>query len=165
MRRITAPLIILIMLLAAVLVPSFATAQHANPEVRIEARRLDDGRTEFSLTVDGERCLPQRRFFPAEPGHDRWLRSSTDCSDAAAAPPSDSDECPTIQVGVNDVSMIPDGTECLYEFAAGEISYWARLSGFGGTIDEIIANDVPSCNATIVAIRGGDVGFEWVQNC
>ncbi len=165
MRRIAAPLVILIVLLAVVLAPSFATAQRTNPEVRIEARRLDDGRTEFALSVDGERCLPNSRFFPADPGHGRWLRSSTDCSDAAAAPPSDTDGCPTLRVGVNDVSMIPDGEECLYEFFAGEISYWARLSGFGGTIDEIIANDVTSCNATIVAIRGGDVGFEWVSNC
>ena len=50
-------------------------------EVRIVARRLDDGRTEFALqTRDGdewgERILPARRYFPADPGHSRWLHSS-----------------------------------------------------------------------------------------
>ena len=165
MRRLVTPLVILLVLLAAVLVPSFATAQHTSPEVRIEARRLDDGRTEFALSVDGERCLPRSRYFPAEPGHGRWLRSSPDCSDEAAAPPSYSDECPTLHVGVNDVSMIPDGMECVYELARGEVSYWARLSGFGGTLSEIIANNAPMCAATIVAIRGSDVGFQWQQAC
>ncbi len=51
-------------------------------EVRIVARRLDDGRTEFALQPrDGdeweERILPARRYFPADPGHSRWLHSST----------------------------------------------------------------------------------------
>ena len=51
-------------------------------EVRIVARRLDDGRTEFGLQQRGtdgewaERQLPTRRFFPADPGHGRWLSSS-----------------------------------------------------------------------------------------
>ena len=50
-------------------------------EVRIVARRLDDGRTEFALQQRdgdgwGERILPARRYFPADPGHSRWLASS-----------------------------------------------------------------------------------------
>ena len=51
-------------------------------EVRIVARRLDDGRTEFGLqqrrTGDswGERLLPEVRFFPTDAGVGRWLRSS-----------------------------------------------------------------------------------------
>ena len=43
---------------------------------RISARRLADGRTEFSfLTADGERVLPSTRYLPAGGASD-WLRSS-----------------------------------------------------------------------------------------
>ena len=51
-------------------------------EVRIAARRLDDGRVEFALQERGadgswgERILPRRRFFPAT-GEGRWLSSSS----------------------------------------------------------------------------------------
>ena len=37
--------------------------------------------------------------------------------------------------------------------------YWARLSGFGGTLDEIIANDNAPGNHVIVDISGSDLGF------
>ena len=44
---------------------------------RINARLLADGRIEFaSLRVDGQRILPQSRFFPADARADLWLRSS-----------------------------------------------------------------------------------------
>ena len=44
---------------------------------RIIARRLADGRTEFGFRVPGdEDVLPARRYFPINPGHDRWLVSS-----------------------------------------------------------------------------------------
>ena len=51
-------------------------------DVRVAARRLDDGRTEFALQVLGpggewgERVLPRHRFFPAVPRIERWLTSS-----------------------------------------------------------------------------------------
>ena len=54
----------------------------ANIEVRVAARRLDDGRTEFALQERtageswGERRLPRARFFPAGAAVDRWLSSS-----------------------------------------------------------------------------------------
>lgn len=47
--------------------------------------------------------------------------------------------------------------------------YWARLSGFGGTVDEIIANDNTDAPA-VVTIASSDKGFEsrdcgtWTQN-
>ena len=50
-------------------------------ELRIAARRLGDGRTEFALqrrSADGEweeRTLPKSRFFPAEPAIERLLVS------------------------------------------------------------------------------------------
>lgn len=52
------------------------------------------------------------------------------------------------------------------EMAAGTWSspgssscYWARLSGFGGTLDEIIANDFSTSDAVIVTVSSSDVGF------
>lgn len=46
--------------------------------VRIVARRLDDGRTEFGLQANGQTApyLPASRFFPANAVVGRWLRSS-----------------------------------------------------------------------------------------
>lgn len=48
-------------------------------EVRISAR-LNNGRVEFALQqhIDGEwgnRILPDKRFFPVQAGHTRWLNS------------------------------------------------------------------------------------------
>ena len=70
-------------LLAVLVVAGYATAHvlSGDAEVRISARRLDDGRTEFALQqrTDGEwaeRILPSSRYFPARPGSDRWLNSS-----------------------------------------------------------------------------------------
>lgn len=37
--------------------------------------------------------------------------------------------------------------------------YWARLSGFGGTLDEVIANDFTN-GYSVVTIGANDVGFE-----
>ena len=38
--------------------------------------------------------------------------------------------------------------------------YAARLSGFGGTIDEVISNDVSTDGGLIITIGAGDRGFE-----
>jgi len=46
-----------------------------------------------------------------------------------------------------------------YQGGCPEGGYWARLSGFGGSFDEIIANDGPD-GPTIVTISPSDVGFE-----
>lgn len=68
----------------ALLVAACGTAWAAtqgDTEVRINARQLEDGRVEFALQQrDGddwsERMLADKRYFPAEVGHDRWLNSS-----------------------------------------------------------------------------------------
>ena len=79
-------------------------------EVRIAARRLDDGRVEFALqerAADGwsERVLPSRRFFPAD-GRGRWLYSSPVSVGAEA-------DAPTVVARVIDGDTIevrlPDG--------------------------------------------------------
>ena len=63
----------------AVLTPDPAT----DVQIRIVARRLSSGRTEFALQRRqaggdwGERLSPARRFFPAESKLDEWLFSSS----------------------------------------------------------------------------------------
>ncbi|MCO5176278.1 MAG: hypothetical protein M9890_04785 [Thermomicrobiales bacterium] len=42
--------------------------------------------------------------------------------------------------------------------ASGVMCYWERLSGFGGTIDDIIANDINTGRA-VVSIDASDTGF------
>ena len=62
----------------------------ASVEVRVEARRLADGRIEFAVAqrTDGglwsDRILPAQRFFPTS-SEGRWLRSSTVGIDASAS--------------------------------------------------------------------------------
>lgn len=45
-----------------------------------------------------------------------------------------------------------------YRAPGGEGCYWERLSGFGGTTDEIVANDNP-VGPVIVTIQATDLGF------
>lgn len=70
-------------LLAVLVLAGYATAHvlSGDAEVRISARVLDDGRTEFALQQrsDGEwgdRVLPRARFFPADAEQDQWLNST-----------------------------------------------------------------------------------------
>ena len=74
-----------ILALAILMMAGCATDVQANTDeevsVRITARRLDDGRTEFALQQykDGEwgdRVLPRIRMFPKSPSVNRWLVSS-----------------------------------------------------------------------------------------
>ena len=51
-----------------------------------------------------------------------------------------------------------DITPGTYRSAGGSNCYWERLKGFGGTLDEIIANDNAS-GPTIVTIAATDKGF------
>jgi hypothetical protein len=44
-----------------------------------------------------------------------------------------------------------------YSAAPGDFCYWKRLSAFGGTLDDIIANDL--AGSTIVQIGPTDAGF------
>jgi hypothetical protein len=46
-----------------------------------------------------------------------------------------------------------------YAAPGGDGCYWARLSGFGGTLDEIIANGNPT-GPVVVTIAASDAGFE-----
>ncbi len=53
-------------------------------------------------------------------------------------------------------NQVPPGT---YVSFGHEGCYWARLSGFGGTVDEIIANGIGD-GRQIVTIEPTDAGFE-----
>ena len=71
---------------AGVLVASPAAGQESSPtagQVRITARKLDDGRVEFGLQQRagssdawGQRQLPRARFLPTSATAGRWLNSS-----------------------------------------------------------------------------------------
>ena len=64
----------------------------AGDEVRIVARKLDNGKIEFGLQQQqsddswGDRLRPTRRFFPASARAGRWLQSSPVTLAVAAAP-------------------------------------------------------------------------------
>lgn len=68
-------------------------------------------------------------------------------------------------------SIISDGTHIVgvdilpgtYRTPGADGCYWERMSGFGGTADEIIANDNPAGPA-VVTILPADVGFT-TQGC
>lgn len=67
--------------IGAVAVGAIAANSAGETQVRISARQLDDGRVEFALQQDdgggwGERQLARARYFPADPGHSRWLNTS-----------------------------------------------------------------------------------------
>jgi len=48
----------------------------------------------------------------------------------------------------------------LWHSKGGSGCYWARLSGFGGTLDEIIANDFSTGGPRYVQVDPTDAGFE-----
>lgn len=52
-----------------------------------------------------------------------------------------------------------DFTPGTYKNTGAQGCYWARLSGFGGTTDEIIANNNVD-TVTIVTIAASDKGFQ-----
>ena len=67
---------------ASVAVTSPAAAQQAGDEVRIVARKLDNGKVEFALQQRqaddswGDRQLPSKRLFPTTATVGRWLQST-----------------------------------------------------------------------------------------
>ncbi len=122
----------LLAVLSTVLVTSSA-AQAAEEEVRIVARRLEDGRVEFGLQQRqaddswGDRQLPRARLFPTDATIGHWLVSSpvslnnTDSPgdrSSGSDPNDDSEERVAEQQNVDpdpdppDCSDAPDGATC-----------------------------------------------------
>ena len=82
-------------------------------------------------------------------------------STATLPPTPTSTASPTPEPGFGDGTWrvgedIPPG---LYVAPGGDLCYWARLSGFGGSLDEIIANDLGG-GQRIVTIAPSDAGFD-----
>ena len=119
-------------------------------------------------------------------GDDEEPSSSAQGNDATATAPSGSSDqtSPTIApastsgVPPTETPVPPTPTPAVFTFGSGtkivraEVApgtyrtrpgssscFWTRLSGFGGTFEEIIANDFGSGPA-IVTIAAGDVGFD-----
>jgi hypothetical protein len=47
----------------------------------------------------------------------------------------------------------------LWRTTTANTCYWARLSGFGGDLDDVISNELPSGSTALVEILATDVGF------
>jgi hypothetical protein len=65
---------------------------------------------------------------------------------------------PTTPFGAGTFIVGTDIAPGLWRSAGGSTCYWARLSGFGGSLGEIIANQVAGDSGT-VQIAPGDKGF------
>ena len=79
--KLSYALVATLLIVSSVALTRAATNQ-AEVEVRINAQRLEDGRTEFALQQRlatgnwGDRVLPRGRYFPADPEPGRWLNST-----------------------------------------------------------------------------------------
>lgn len=89
---------------------------------------------------------------------------SDDAASATAEPAATAEPTPTPTA---DAGSFGDGTYTIgsdvqpgtYRGEGGTFCYWARLSGFGGEFEEIIANGTGDYSQ-VVTIEEGDVGFE-----
>ncbi|WP_067843637.1 hypothetical protein [Amphibacillus sediminis] len=80
-----------------------------------------------------------------------------DSEESDADEPENNIEQITIEAGMHEVGK--DIEPGLYK-SEGTVSYWARLSGFSGELDDIIANGNPMSDSHVVEIVEGDVAFE-----
>ena len=104
-----------------------AQAPNTEAEVRITARRLADGRTEFALQERasgeswGERRLPRARFFPASPAVGRWLSSSVLTIEVSALATHSAEGAESVEVRIVARRLADGLTEfALLERAAGD---------------------------------------------
>ncbi|MCY4639271.1 MAG: serine protease [Chloroflexi bacterium] len=124
---------VLLAVAAAIMLAGFGSsgvaAQEAGgeAEVRITARRLADGRTEFALQERalgeswGERRLPRSRFFPASPGVGRWLSSSVLTIDVSTLAMLSAEGAASVEVRIAARRLADGRTEfALQERALGE---------------------------------------------
>jgi len=88
-------------------------------------------------------------------GNDTDAGPSGTCSPPPRGHGSLSGNAGTVKVG----SGIKAGTY-MSTVAAGDLCYWERLSGAGGSLDEIISNGIASKGKTIVTILASDAYFK-----
>ena len=166
----------LTVLLAAsgvVAVPSLAVGQEMETEVggeaqgavRIVARRLADGRTEFGLRqelTDGRWAapqLPRLRFFPAEARVGRWLASSPVTVNVAARPAFD----PTGEIELRIVARrVDDGrTEFALQQRRADGGWGSRLLPARRffPVAATVGRWLASAPLTVTAARADSTGF------
>ena len=112
-------------------------AQNSGVEVRIEARRLADGRVEFALRErGGERILPRARYFPAETEAGRWLNASWitvgEGREFAAAPTPTPTPTPTATPYAENNTVTVTGMNCStrsYGAPFVEIQFTPKVTG------------------------------------
>ncbi len=126
------------------------------PALRIEARKLSDGRVEFRLDIDGTKWHPTKRFFPYRTvATDTWLRSSPYTTDTAPAPLSVTVDSPGWCLGSEGV-LGPSGR---YGFGSVDVTYEVRGGVGPYTITSPAApgatHSAPSGAITVSCARGG----------
>jgi hypothetical protein len=114
--------------------------------------RGDNGDTAPDSTA-GSAQEQEAEQSTVEPGAD----AATDAADEATSDPADS------LAGFGDGTYIVGESiePGVYRSADSSLCYWERVSGFGGTLGEIIAN---GNDATIIEISADDAGFK-TQRC
>ena len=145
---------------------TLAATQTAEVEVRINARQLDDGRVEFALQQrDGsgwsERIAPRGRYFPADPGHSRWLNSTpvvvTAELEEEAQSTTSMGESDRAQYGVETVGLSEDGRILHFHGDAGVNGQRTVLRIFG------TANDSLYDESRVSFICDHDIQSLWVS--
>ena len=153
-----------------------AAAQNSGAEVRIEARRLGDGRVEFALSergTDGEwgdRILPSSRYFPTG-SRGRWLRSSPVSVGAGAPAPTVRIEARRLGDGRIEFALSERGTDGAWGdrvlpssryFPTGSRGRWLRSSPvFVGASAPAVASP-SACADGAVAVA--DVSATHIQH-
>lgn len=125
----------------AVLVIAIATS--GGDDVDETADSQEDLATETEDTTDDDTEVP--------------VEDDEDATDEAEPDPEPEESAVTIEAGIYEVGA--DIQPGLYK-STGSVNYWARLSGFSGEFDEIIANGNPMSASHVVEIIESDTAFE-----
>lgn len=67
---------------------------------------------------------------------------------------------PTTSIGQGIFKVGDEIQPGLWRTTTANTCYWARLSGFSGTLDDLITNELPSGSTAVVEILATDIGFK-----
>ena len=134
--------------------------------VRVAAQLLDDGRMEFALQERepdgswGDRRLPARRFFPANPDVDRWLSSSPLIvrvpAPAATTTPTSPAECSAESTAImvtNSIAVVSTGRSIGTAFYIGNSEWVTAEHVVTGETSVRLANATFDVTARVVGVR------------
>ena len=103
--------IVIVLLCIGVGISAVVAGQGRSQEIRIEARKLADGRVEFQLDIDGTKWQPPRRFFPYDTAEvDQWLRSSPYAIESMSTEPTSPAATSPATTNTTAVAWQPIGT-------------------------------------------------------